>query len=84
MNMIRHAARGQKDAFLGAEDATDVFVESGLEVGRNRGHAIFGAENQVVMETRERLRHGGPRGFLSPLRGFWLPSAGIPAVDTAG
>jgi hypothetical protein len=45
MNVIRHAARGDEDAFLGAQDAANVFVEPGLQVGGDEREAILGTED---------------------------------------
>src|SRR5438445_502380 len=61
----------QKDAFLGTQDAAEIIVESRLQIGADRGEPALGAEDEMVVEAGEGLRHGErPPGFLSPRRGY--------------
>lgn len=47
MNMVRYAARGEKHAFIGAENASNVTVEGVAKGVRDQWKAILGAEDQV-------------------------------------
>ena len=83
MDVVYRAAGGQQRTAFGPKDATEVFVKARLEIGRDPGLAVFGAENDVVIERGIGLRHESvaPNGaclFLATLNpgadapGYWL------------
>lgn len=57
MHMIWHTARGDKTTPMISTDAAGVFEETRLQVRRDERGALFGAEDDVAVQRRERLRH---------------------------
>src|SRR5579871_4498020 len=66
VNVVGHTAGGKQTAVLAANDSTNVVVKARLEVGRDKGSALLGAENQVVVQACEGLRQGRLPGKKSP------------------
>ncbi len=58
MNVIGHPSGGDEFRFLVSKYAADVFVKFISEARLNQGLTVFGAEDDVVVEARQGLRHG--------------------------
>ena len=59
VKVIRHAAGSEELAVSFTDDASDIFIEAGGKVGGDHGLAIFGGEDDVLVEGGEGLGHGG-------------------------
>ena len=53
MNVVRHTAGCEQRAFFTAEDSADVFVQTRLEIRRDRRRSVFCAENNVQVQTHK-------------------------------
>src|SRR5690348_2400847 len=70
MDVIVGAAGSDRDAAQAADDAAEVLPEALPNLRGDRGPAVLGAEDKVVVQTGVGLRHR--RGSIDrPLRGLW-------------
>jgi hypothetical protein len=77
MDVIGDSAGGAESAFAVREDAADVFIEAGLEFGRDEGEAIFGGEDEVEIESAEGLGHGTSQNrIVVTISGYRTPRCG--------
>jgi hypothetical protein len=67
MDMVRDATDALSMSVEALDDATEVGMEFVPPRGCDRGFAVFGRENQMVMETG--VRGGHAQLFLAPLPG---------------
>ena len=58
VNVICHATDFDQTSLLGPNDPADVFIESFAEFQPNRFEAIFGGEDNVVIQFGERTQGG--------------------------